>query len=187
MRKTIFLCSALLAFSFAAFAQPRQIEKTPTKAVKKTPAPASFTAKYEGGMIGFDAKEVGTLKFDDGNERLVFSGKDGKENFALPYSALLVVSPSEKKVQSGTGRAVGAIPIFGAGLGGSLMKKKKNYLIVQFRDADVDVQGTANFLLDTGELLESVVQTLGEKAAMTPRGDAFYRPKKKSEIKDSPQ
>ena len=28
------------------------------------------------------------------------------------------------------------------------MKKKKNYLVVQFRDPDVDVQGTTSFLVD---------------------------------------
>ena len=59
------------------------------------------------------------------------------------------------------------------------MKKKKNYLVIQFRDQDVDVQGTANFLLDTTELLNSVIQTLGEKAEMTQRGDAYYRPRNK--------
>jgi hypothetical protein len=184
MRKTIFLCLGLLTFSVAAFAQPRPVEKTPVPVVKKAPAPDSFVAKYEGGMIGFNRKEEGTLKFDDANERLVFSGKDGKETFALPYSAILIVAPNERKVQSGAGRAVGAIPIIGAGLGGSLMKKKKRYLIIQFRDADVDVQGTANFLLDTGELLESVVSTLGEKAELTQRGDAYFRAKSKSETKN---
>ena len=166
-------------FSLNSFAQPRPAEKTEQKVVRKTPAPASFTAKYEGGMIGFNDKVQGTLKFDDANKRLVFSGKDGKEDFSLPYAAILLVSPNERKVQSGTGRAVGAVPIFGAGLGGSLMKKKKSYLIIQFRDADVDVQGTANFLLDTSELLGSVIQTLGEKAELTQRGDAYYRPKNK--------
>lgn len=185
MKKTIFLlCAAFFMFSMNCFAQPRPINKTETKAVRKTPAPASFAAKYEGGMIGFNEKEQGTLKFDDANERLVFSGKDGKENFSLPYSAILLVSPNEQKVQSGTGRAIGAVPIIGAGLGGSLLKKKKRYLVIQFRDADVDVQGTANFLLDTGELLESAVQTLGEKAELTQRGDAYYRPKSKSETKN---
>lgn len=184
MKKTIFLlCAAFFMFSLNCFAQPRPVDKTPTKAVKKTPAPATFAAKYEGGMLGFDRKEEGTLKFDDVNERLVFSGKDGKENFALPYSAILTVFPNERKVQSGTGRAVGAIPIIGAGIGGGLIKKKKNYLIIQYRDTDVEVQGTTNFLIDTGELLESVVQTIGEKAELTQRGDAYYRPKGKSETK----
>ena len=59
------------------------------------------------------------------------------------------------------------------------MKKKKNYLVIQYSDQDVDVQGMASFLIDTDELLESVIQTLGDKAGMTPRGNAFYRPMEK--------
>lgn len=179
MKRVLFLFAiALFSSVSVVVAQPRPVEKPEVKSVRKQPAPNSFAVKYEGGMIGFNDKEQGTLKFDDINERLVFAGKDGKENFAISYAAILLVSPSERKVQSGTGRAIGAVPIFGAGLGGSLLKKKKNYLVIQFRDADVEVQGTANFLIDTGELLGSAVQTLGEKAELTQRGDAYYRPKK---------
>lgn len=179
MKRFLFLFAiGLLASISDVSAQPRPVEKISVRNVKTTPAPNSFSAKYEGGMIGFNDKEQGTLRFDDENQRLVFSGKDGKESFSLPYSAILLVSPSERKVQSGTGRVIGAVPIIGAGLGGSLLKKKKNYLIIQYRDADVDVQGTANFLIDTNELLDSAIQTLGEKAELTQRGDAYYRPKK---------
>lgn len=179
MKKTLFLlCAMTFAFSVDAFAQPRPVDKTQpqTKPTVKRTAPESFQAKYQGGMFGYGKKEEGTLKFDDINERLIFLGKDQKEKFSIPYKALLVVYPSSIKVQSGTGRAVSVIPLPGAGIGGMFMKKKKNYLILQFRDPDVDVQGTTSFLIDTGELLESVVQTLGEKAEMLRRGDAYYRP-----------
>ena len=179
MKKIILLlCAIVSAFSVNAFAQPRPVEKTQPGAqprVQRT-APESFQAKYQGGMFGYSKKEEGTLKFDDINERLIFLGKDGKEKFSIPYKALLVVYPSSHKVQSGTGRAVSVIPVPGAGIGGLFMKKKKNYLMLQFRDPDVDVQGTTTFLIDTSELLESVVQTLGEKAEMLRRGDAYYRP-----------
>ncbi len=178
MKKVLFLCAlSLFAFSLHVSAQPRPVDKTETKTAPKTPAPTTVEAKYEGGLFGYSDKEQGFLKFDDVNERLVFTGKDGKEDFSIPYAAILVVSPNEKRVQSGTGRAVGAIPLPGTGLGGGLMKKKKNYLLVQFKDKDVDVQGTANFLLDTTELLESVIDTLGKKANLTQRGDAYYRPR----------
>jgi hypothetical protein len=80
-------------------------------------------------------------------------------------------------VQSGAGRTVGAIPFPGAGIGGSLMKKKKHYLVIQFDDPDVNVQGTTSFLIDTDDLLDSVIVTLGQKAGLTPRGHAYYRPK----------
>jgi len=181
MKKLLFLLAVGLFVPVSGvFAQPRPVGKVEVKPIRKTPAPASVATKYEGGILGFNDKQEGTLKFDDANERLVFFGKDGKEKFGLPYSAILLISPSERKVQSGTGRVIGAVPIIGAGLGGSLLKKKKNYLVIQYRDTDVDVQGTANFLLDTGELLDSVIQTLGEKAELTQRGDAYYRPKSKS-------
>ena len=178
MKKVLFLCAlSLFAFALTATAQPRIIEKAEVKSAPKTPAPTSVEAKYEGGLFGYSSKEKGFLKFDDQNERLVFTGKDGKENFSIPYAAILVVSPNERRVQSGTGRAVGAIPFPGTGLGGGLMKKKKNYMLVQFRDKDVEVQGTATFLLDTTEMLESVIETLGKKAELTQRGDAYYRPR----------
>lgn len=180
MKRLLFFSAiSLFAATSAVFAQPRPVGQVTVRNIRRAPAPASVATKYEGGMIGFDEKQQGTLKFDDSNERLVFFGKDGKEKFSFPYSAILLVSPSERKVQSGTGRAIGAVPIIGAGLGGSLLKKKKNYLVIQFRDKDVDVQGTASFLIDTGELLDSVIQTLGEKAELKQRGDAYYRPKNK--------
>jgi len=178
-KKLILITLVLFALASVSFAQVRPVEKstpTPTTTTVKT-APNSFVAKYEGGMFGYSRKEEGTLKFDDESKRLVFFGKDGKEKFAIPYESMVVIYPSERKVQSGTGRAIGAVPILGAGLGGSLLKKKKHYLAIQFDDVDVNAQGTTNFLLDTGELLDSVVQTIGAKADLTKRGDAYYRPR----------
>jgi hypothetical protein len=174
-RKLILLALVLFALAAASFAQVRPVEKS-TNTTQKT-LPGSIEAKYEGGMFGYSRKEEGTLKFDDDAKRLVFFGKDGKEKFAIPYESIVVIYPSERKVQSGTGRAIGAVPIFGAGLGGSLLRKKKHYLAIQFDDQDVNAQGTTNFLLDTGELLDSVIRAIGEKAELTKRGDAFYRPR----------
>lgn len=177
MKRVILLLSVVLCFSAIVFAQPRPVEKPQVQNTAKKIAPASFAAKYEGGMFGFSKKEKGSLKFDDENSRLVFYGADQKEKFIIPYKSLVVVYPSERKVQSGTGRAISAIPILGAGIGGSLLKKKKNYLIIQFDDPDVDAKGTTNFLVDTGDLLDSVIYTLGEKANLSQRGDAYYRPR----------
>jgi hypothetical protein len=176
-KKLILLALALFALASASFGQPRPVDKTSTPNTSKKSTLSSVAAKYEGGMFGYSKKEEGTLKFDDDNERLVFLGKDGKEKFQIPYDAIVVIYPSEKKVQSGTGRAIGAVPILGAGLGGSLLKKKKHYLILQFDDPDVDAKGVTNFLLDTGDMLDSTVRTIGEKAKLTQRGDAFYRPR----------
>ena len=108
---------------------------------------------------------------------MIFFGKDKKEKFSIPYKSIIVVYPSQKKVRAGSGRVLGSAPIPGAGILGSLIKKKKNYLIVQFDDPDVKAKGTANFLLDTGEVLEQAITALGENAEMKRRGDAYIRKK----------
>lgn len=137
----------------------------------------SIPVKYQGGLFGYSKKEHGTIKFDDINERLAFFGEDGKERFSIPYSAIVVVFPSQKKVQSGTGRAVGAIPFPGAGIGGMFMKKKKNYLVLNYDDQDIDAAGAINFLVDTPEILFNSIYTIGEKAEMKSRGDSYIRKK----------
>lgn len=189
MRKTIFLSLALFTFSIAAFAQPRPVEKkseqkTEQKTVARTTAPSSFTAKYEGGMFGFDDKQEGTLRFDDANERFVFFGKDQKEKFAIPYEAMVLVYTGTKSVRSGAGTAVSVIPLPGAGLAG-LFREKRRYLVISFSDPNVEARGVANFKLENTQVREAVVHALGEKAKLTQRGDAYYRPRPKTETKDS--
>ncbi|HLM59975.1 MAG TPA: hypothetical protein VK308_04175 [Pyrinomonadaceae bacterium] len=178
MKKLLFsLILSLFACASFASAQPRQIENTSTKSAVKTAAPVSFAAKYEGGMFGFADKETGTLKLDDANERLVFFSKEGKELFAMPYETLSLIYPQSQSVRSTTGTVVSAIPLPGAGLAG-LIREKRRYLVVHFNDTEVDARGIVNFKLNNKELLDSLIQTLGEKAKLTQRGDAFYRPKK---------
>ncbi len=176
MKKLSFLFAVLFGFSAFGFAQPRPIEKEAKPSTIK-PAPASFEARYEGGMFGFTDKEAGMLKIDEANERLVFFGRDQKEMFGIPFEALLIVSPQSNSVTSTTGNVVSHIPLPGAGLA-SLMKEKRRYLVLQFNDPDADAKGIVNFKLDNKELLESVIETLGKKAKLTQRGDAYYRPKK---------
>ncbi len=176
MKKVLLtLAFALFACASIASAQPRPADTTASPTVYRT-APSTVETKYEGGLFGFSKKMEGTLKFDDANQRIVFFDKKGKEMFGIPYESMLVISPNQTKVQSNTGKVIGAVPIMGAGLGGSLLKKKKSYLLIQFRDQDVNAQGTATFKLDSTEMLGSVIQTLGQKAEMKPRGDAYYRP-----------
>jgi len=176
-KKIILLLSLVLCFSWTAFAQPRPVEKSSEQKAAVKPAPASFAAKYEGGLFGYTDKESGTLRFDDANERLVFFSKENKELFAMPYETLLMIYPQSQSVRSTAGTVGSVIPVPGAGLLG-LIREKRRYLIVHFNDTDVDVKGVVNFKLDNKELLDSVIQTLGEKAKLTQRGDAYYRPKK---------
>lgn len=171
MRFTHYALIAILGLASFAAAQPRAIDRTPASQNVK-PAPATVAAKYEGGVFGFEKKEEGTLKFDDESERLVFLGQNGKERFGIPYEALMIISPSEKSVSSTTGKVISHVPLPGAGLAG-LMKEKKRYLMVHFDDADLDAKGTTSFKLDNKDLLESVLHTLGQKAKMRQRGEAY--------------
>jgi hypothetical protein len=175
MKNIIWLFCTAFLLAAGVNAQPRPVAVSTTTVVR-APAPATFEAKYEGGMFGFNEREVGMLKLDDDNERLVFFGKNKKESFGIPYKSLLVLSPSSKSVTSTTGHVVRNIPLPGAPLGG-LIKEKKRYLVVQFDDPDVDAKGVINFKIDNKDLLESVIQTLGKKANLIPRGDAYYRPR----------
>lgn len=187
MKKILFLSALVLSiFVIGGFAQIRPVEKEkePITPIVKSNAPASFAAKYEGGMFGFDDKEEGTLKFDDENERLVFFGKDNKEKFGIPYESMVLVYTSTKSVRSAAGTVISVIPLPGAGLAG-LAREKRRYLVIQFSDPQVEVRGAANFKLENTELREKVIQALGEKAQLTQRGDAFYRPRNNSKTSKS--
>ncbi|MBX7055458.1 MAG: hypothetical protein K1X36_10910 [Pyrinomonadaceae bacterium] len=159
-------------------AQPRPIGSS-TTATKAAPAPESFGAKYEGGLFGFNDKQMGTLKFDDANDRLVFFGKEQKELFGIPYDALLVIYPQSQSVTSTTGNVLKSLPLPGASLAG-FIKEKRSYLIIQCEDPDIDVKGVVNFKLESKDLLDSVLRSLADRAKLTQRGDAFYRPRAKS-------
>ncbi|MGI8639972.1 MAG: hypothetical protein ACR2MG_08445 [Pyrinomonadaceae bacterium] len=185
MKKALFLfVFGLFVCAASVSAQPRPIgkkteQKTEQNSTPKTPAPASFAAKYEGGMFGFDKKEKGTLKFDDTNRRIIFIGQNQKEMFSIPYKSMLVIYPQSKSVRSTTGTVVSVIPLPGAVLAG-LIREKRRYLVVHFDDPDIDAKGVVNFKLDNKELLNAVIDALGEKAELTRRGAAYYRPKKDS-------
>lgn len=189
---SIFACFAILALSINVFSQIRPVENEPegkeekkvekTEEEKKMPKSQQyfrkkFPVKYQGGLLGYSKKEHGMIGFDEINERMIFFGKDGKEKFSIPYKTIIVIYPSQKKVRAGSGRVVGAAPLPGAGILGSLIKKKKNYMVVQFDDPDVKAKGNANFLLDTGEVLAEAITALGENAEMKKRGDAYIRKK----------
>lgn len=180
MKRVFIVIGLVICGSVSAIAQPRPVDKNASPAAT-TPAPPSFEARYEGGMFGYNQKENGTLRFDDINERIVFFGKDQKEKFSISYAAMVVVSPSSQSVTSTTGNVVQHIPLPGSMLGG-FIKEKRRYLAVQFDDPDVDVRGSASFRIDNKGVLDSVVRTLGEKAKLTPRGEAYYRPRTKPVI-----
>jgi hypothetical protein len=143
---------------------------------KPSPAPQSFQAQYGGGMFGYTEKVKGTLNFDDLNQRLVFRNKEGKEMFALPYRSLLVVEGTSRSYTPTGATVASVIPLPGAGLFG-FIKSKHRYLTLMFDDPDSDVRGGTSFKVANKDLLLSAIYTLGEKAELKQRGDAFYRPR----------
>ncbi len=177
MKKLLFALSAVFCLSAVLFAQPRPVEKAPTPVPAN--APMTYQARYEGGVFGASSKEDGTLKIDDVNERVIFYKKDQKEMFSIPYSALLVIYPDSKEGVSKTGNVVSRIPVPGAGLAG-LIKSNTKYAIINFDDPDIDAKGIANFKFEDKDLLLAFINTLGQKAKMKQRGDAYYKPKNTS-------
>ncbi|MBE7515365.1 MAG: hypothetical protein HS105_01960 [Chloracidobacterium sp.] len=170
MKKILVLLSMVLAAALLTAAQPRPLPAD-AKAVK--PAPESFAAKYEGGLFGYSDKTDGTLRFDDANEQLVFRSDNGQQ-FSVPYASLLTVYPQSQSVRTTAGSVISAIPLPGAGFAG-FIREKRRYLILDINDNETRMRSALSFKLGSKDLLDSVIATLGAKAGLKQRGDAFYR------------
>ncbi|PYS46116.1 MAG: hypothetical protein DMF68_20095 [Acidobacteria bacterium] len=145
-----------------------------TTAAKPAPAPQTFNAKYEGGIFGYTKKEEGTLSFDDANKRLVFRNKEQKEILSIPYSAIDGEYADTKALRPKAATAATYLP-FPFGLPAYLIKKKYQYLTMQFKDKDTQAAGITSFKVDNKELLASVLSSLADKAGLEPRGDGYVR------------
>ncbi|MDT4895587.1 MAG: hypothetical protein QOH25_664 [Acidobacteriota bacterium] len=166
----------------AAIAQgPRAATKDTTppagvSAPKPPPAPQTFKAKYEGGIFGYNKKQDGTLSFDDVNKRLVFRNKEQKEVLAIPYSAVTGAYSDTKAGRPKAAQVVGALPLpYGANMLSWLARKKYRYLTLQYDDADARARGVTSFKVENKELLNSVLNTLAEKAELEAHGEIFIR------------
>jgi hypothetical protein len=152
--------------------------QTQIETPKSSLAPQQFSAQYQGGLFGYTKKVKGTLYFDDANKRLVFRDLQNKEIFGLPYKSLLVVEPTSQAVRPTAATVASAIPVpYGLNIPFGFIRSKSRYLTVQFNDPDSQVQGTTSFKVADKQLLQSVVQSLGQKAELKQRGEAFYRPR----------
>ena len=164
MKTKLFVAAAAILLSFAGYSVQAQ----------------TVPAKYEGGMFGYQKKESGLLRFDDANRRLVFFGKDQKEKFSLPYDSIIAVEPTRKSVQSVGATTAGVVAgsvVPGGGLLG-MIRENRRYVTIQFSDPDVEARGTVSFKVGGAAQINSTIRTLGEKAALTQRGEAYYRPVK---------
>ena len=179
MKRLFIIALFLVSVASIAFGQPRPADKSANPNAKQS-AP-TVAAKYEGGLFGFTQKIEGSLKFDEGNDRLIFVDKTQKEMFSLPYDSLNVIYPSSQSVTSTAGSIISHVPLPGAGLAG-LLKEKRRYMVLQFDDPDADAKGSISFRIENKETLDSLILTLGTKAKLTSRGDAYYRPRQKPSI-----
>src|SRR3954471_2455048 len=173
------LLLALAAASVAAQRPrtPSSESSTPTSTAnanvpKPPPAPQTFSAKYEGGIFGFNKKQEGTLSFDDMNQRLVFRNKEEKEILSLPYASVSGAYANTKSQTSTGGNVVTHIPLpYGANMLGLLSRSKTRYLVMQYKDADTSNSGITSFKLENKEVLASVLSTLADKAGLEGRGE----------------
>jgi|GEM_PF-2169017 len=179
MRNVILAAACGLLLSALAYAQPRPPEKAETFSHD-----VQWDARYEGGIFGASNKERGVIKVDDANSRVLFYRKtDGKQDssemFSIPYQSLIVLYPDSKEDVPQSGKVISKLPVPGAGLA-SLMSKSTKYANIQFDDPDLEIKGTASFRFDDPKQLQSFLHSLGPRAKMVQRGDAYYRGKQKS-------
>jgi hypothetical protein len=66
------------------------------------------------------------------------------------------------------------VPLPGAGFAG-LLSSHSHYLVITFDDRDIGITGNANFKFKDKKKLLAFIQTLGTKARMKQKGDAYYR------------
>ena len=139
------------------------------------PAPETVTAKYEGGVFGYNKKMDGTLFFDEANHRLVFRNGKKKEILFVPYNAITGAYGDTHAVQPAAASVASHIPYLG--LPASLIKTKVRYLALQYSDPDSNVAGVTSFRLENKDILDSVLNTLAGKAGLNKRGDVFVKKK----------
>lgn len=179
--RTLTLAALIAVATFSISAQtPRDPRSVPSNQPVITAAPlqtSSVKAKYEGGVIGYPQKREGTLTFDDGNRRLLFRDKKGSELFSIPYRAIQVVYADTRSYRPTGARVAASTVPYGLGLPALLIKNKKRYLAMQYLDDEAQVSGNTSFKIDSQQLLQSLLETVGRKAEMIRRGEIFVRPR----------
>jgi len=163
-RKLTTAALVVLALISAVAAQkPNTAKNDP---VKPPPAPQTVTAKYEGGVFGYNKKQEGTLSFDDMNHRLVFRNKQGKEVLFIPYTAINQEFADTQARRPKSATILGSVPVpYGINPIG-FIKTKNQYVTIQFYDEDAHIGGVTSFRVDNKEICNSVVNTLAEKAGL---------------------
>ena len=153
-------------------------QKTPKVVVQAPPAPPKvIPAKYMGGFAGYRKKQEGMLNFDDRNQRLVFRDKNEKEVISISYDAVTVAfadRETRRLMGSGTQSVVlGTAGILG--LPGLLLKKKFEYLTIEFEDPETYLKGLTQFKLKDRQIIDSVAYALAQRAGLIQQGQVYTR------------
>ena len=160
--------------------RPRAVESSTSETPKAAPpaAPQSVKAKYEGGVFGYRKKQDGFLVFDDINNRLLFKDKTQKDVLFIPYAAVTQAFADTQSRRPGAASVISSIPApYGVTWPARFIKKKYQYMTMQFYDDESHVGGVTSFKLDNKALVDSVVYTLANRAGLVAHGDIFVRDK----------
>jgi len=136
--------------------------------------PPTVKAKYEGGVFGHNKKQEGTLTFDDVNRRLLFRDNKQREVLFIPYEAITSAFADTQSKSPKAATIASSIPTIFT-LPARFIKTKVRYLTLQFSDPDSQVSGVTSFRLKDKETLTSVLNTLAQKASLTPRGEVYVK------------
>jgi hypothetical protein len=180
LQRTITTLGLLLMMVLTAAAQrPRMsnddASKPETVTTPPAQAPQTVKAKYEGGVFGSPKKLNGTLTFDDTNQRLLFRNEKQKEVLFIPYNALTGAYGDSHSVRPAAATVASHVPLYGLPAG--FIKTKVRYLTLQYNDPDSKAAGVTSFRLENRDLLDSVLNTLANKAGLTKRGEVFIKKK----------
>jgi len=183
MAKTYRLLSVAILIALAAsgaLAQRARTVSTPppsqpdTTPADTSPAPTSVHAKYEGGVFGYNKKQNGTLNFDDPSRRLVFRDGQQREYISIPYDSITAAYGDKESRRPAAATVASSIPLIYS-LPAAFIRKKYQYLTLQYRDPNTDVSGVTSFKLDNKQILASELTTLANKAGLTQQGEIFSR------------
>jgi hypothetical protein len=153
-------------------------QKTPKVVVPTPPAPPKVVpAKYMGGFAGYRKKQEGMLTFDDRNQRLVFRDKNEKEVISISYDAVMVAfADHETRRLMGNGTQSVVLGTAGIlGLPGLLLKKKFEYLTIEFEDPETYLKGVTQFKLKDQDIIASMAYALAQRAGLVQQGQVYTR------------
>ena len=153
-------------------------QKTPKVVAPAPPAPPKvIPAKYMGGFAGYRKKQEGMLTFDDRNRRLVFRDKNEKEVISISYDAVMVAF-ADHETRRLMGNGTQSV-VLGAGgilaLPSLLLKKKFEYLTIQFEDPESYLKGLTQFKLKNQDIIEQVAYALAQRAGLVQQGQIYTR------------